>query len=540
MNNKFTKSIERKLVNTMYSALIVEDELFALHSMRAALDWEAAGINQVYESANGQEAYKLYLRKRPNIILTDLNMPVMDGITLIRNIREKEADAKTRFIIMSCLDEFHLVQQALNMGVSHYFLKATTSCRDIQTILRNITQELEEEKQKSRRNVNIAEKAMQNLADGYSLPPEEAANALSAAGISPNEQYAILLLYLSRSKQGKNAILPDSAIINQEIMECSGEPAEILRISASRCVVLLKKEAANRLNSLLPRLCAKLSVNTTSGLQAGMSGLQLGPENLADAMRQAQYALDICYFNGSSSALYTGQKSNSLPEDISIRLLSLPDTFLHLPGKFLDSYEIRMRQIISQSYSDSASFKKALSAIVIWLSMQTDSIRDSLEDNCVGYTHQISESKTLQESIECFEQFATDILSLSSFSQQMPAVVKEALLYIHSNLDHPLTLNELAEHTHLNPSYLSTLFHRVMRQSPISYVNSVRIERARILLRSTDWSISQIASSLGFSQDIYFYRLFKRLTHETPSEYRMTNRQLKTTVPENSEADFDY
>ena len=71
-----------------------------------------------------------------------------------------------------------------------------------------------------------------------------------------------------------------------------------------------------------------------------------------------------------------------------------------------------------------------------------------------------------------------------------------------------------------------------MRQNLISYVNSVRIERARLLLRNTDQSVSRIAASLGFSQDIYFYRLFKRIARETPSEYRARFRSAQQTDPE--------
>lgn len=522
----------------MYSALIVEDELFALHSMRAALDWKAAGIDQVYEAANGQEAYELYLRKHPDIILTDLNMPVMNGITLIQTIREKEGDVNTRFIIMSCLNEFHLVQQALNMGVSHYFLKATTSCRDIQAILKNITQAMEAETQRSPLDFTDTERVLQDLEAGCIPRPEGLANVLSSVGILPNEQYACLLI--THTGQEKNSILPSTAIIKQEIMEFSGASSKILRISDSLCAIFLKKEQFGQLSDRLSPLYGKLKEDGVIGLQVGMSSLQPDSGHLADAVQQAHCALDTCYFTDSCSALYTGRKGSFLPENISIRLLSLPKLFLRLPGRFLDSYETRMRQLTSQCYTDSFSFKKALSAVVVWLSTQTDSILDSLEDSCVDCTHQILESETLSEGVACFERFATNILSLSSFSQQMPDAVKEAILYIYSNLDHPLTLNELAEHTHLNPSYLSTLFHRVMRQSPINFVNSVRIERARILLRTTDWSISQIASKLGFSQDIYFYRLFKKLTHETPSEYRAANRPMNTTVSADSEPDSGY
>ncbi len=502
----------------MYSALIVEDELFALHSMRDMLDWNGAGIGRVFEAANGKEAYEVYLHERPDIILTDLSMPVMDGLTLIRNIREKEADAKTRIIIMTCIDDFAQAQQALNMGVSHYFLKATASCRDIQKILQSTTKDLD--KERLGQDVGPAERAMQILRHGGSLTPEDAATALLAVGISPKEDYAVLLLCLSDG----DSLLPDRGILKRTLKACSGVDAEILRISPGCCAFLLRQEDAGHLSGALPRLCEELSAAGSGKIRAGMSRLAKGPGNLAEAVRQAGKGLEACYFTGASSSPYVGQDDFPVPEDISIRLLALPNVFLHIPRKFADSYEARIRQVTSRDYPDSSSFKEALSAVAVWLSMQTDSAKDSMEENCISCTRRISESETLGEGIACFEQYATDIINLSSFSRQMPDCVKEALHYIHSNLDHALSLNEIAEHIHLNPAYLSTLFRKVMNQSPISYINSVRIERAKLLLRSTEQPISEIASSLGFTQDIYFYRLFKQLTKVTPSEYRSSAR----------------
>lgn len=122
----------------------------------------------------------------------------------------------------------------------------------------------------------------------------------------------------------------------------------------------------------------------------------------------------------------------------------------------------------------------------------------------------------------------------SCFFVQIPEGIRMALLYIHSNLDRPITLKELAEQACLNPSYFSTLFHRTMKQNPISYINSARIERAKLLLRSTDLPISQIALSLGFSQDLYFFRIFKQLTNETPNKYRSVSRQTRPVGSKNN------
>ena len=276
----------------MYSALIVEDELFALHSMRDMLDWNGAGIDRVYEAANGKEAYEVYLRERPDIILTDLSMPVMDGLTLIRNIREKEADAKTRIIIMTCIDDFTQAQQALNMGVSHYFLKATASCRDIQKILQDTTMDLDRER--LGQDTNSAERAMQILKHGRALPPEDAAAALLAAGISPKEDYAVLLLSLPR----KDSLLPDREILQRAVKAYSGADVKILRISSACCAFLLHQENAERLSDALPLLCEELSAAGSGQMRACMSGRTQGSDRLAEAVRQAEKGLELCYFTG--------------------------------------------------------------------------------------------------------------------------------------------------------------------------------------------------------------------------------------------------
>lgn len=501
----------------MYTALIVEDEIFALHSIRATLNWQAAGIDRVLEADNGRKALELYHQEHPDIIMTDLKMPVMDGLTLIRTIRE-EGDRRTRFIIMSCLDEFSLVQQALNMGVSHYFLKATTSCAEMQEILQQITRELDGA---ACSDTGAAQQLLQSLCDGRALKPEEAEKVFSALEL-PSFGYLLLLL-----QPLGNGPPPEVGELRRRLSgdETDGVPLYrgqgpvLLSLSRGRYAALLPRERADALTGTLPGICAGM------GLQAGVSSVLSGAERLSDAMTQALAALDSCWFTGESWSCWSGEEEYHLPGRIAQRLMALPGTLLHLPGSFTDSYSRRMGQLVSRGYRDAASFREALCAMTMWLPMQTGCVSDSAEEDCMACVRRIQQSPSLSQSVSCFESFTSEILSLSTFSSQMPAGVAAALLYIRDNLDHPLTLNEIAVHTHLNPSYLSTLFHKVMRQSLISYVNAVRIERARSLLRSTDLPVSQIASSLGFSQDIYFYRLFKRLTHETPSEYRASCRQ---------------
>lgn len=124
--------------------MIVEDEKFVRIGLKSMINWESLRMEVVIDAKNGEEAYEYYLQYKPDIILTDLRMPMMDGIELIKKIREK--DKHTKFIIITCLDEFELVQEALELGVSSYILKHSSGVEEIENKLKNVYKELASER----------------------------------------------------------------------------------------------------------------------------------------------------------------------------------------------------------------------------------------------------------------------------------------------------------------------------------------------------------------------------------------------------------
>lgn len=114
----------------MYRVLIVEDEIIVREWLKKRVNWEACGFLVCAEAANGQEAYEAYEVHKPDMILTDLRMPVMDGITLLRKVRE--SDKRVRCLILTCLDEFALVKQAIELDVTSYILKLTSEPDEIE------------------------------------------------------------------------------------------------------------------------------------------------------------------------------------------------------------------------------------------------------------------------------------------------------------------------------------------------------------------------------------------------------------------------
>ena len=374
----------------MYSVLIVEDEVFVRRGIRAMLDWRSVGVDHVFEAANGLEALELYRQHHPDIILTDLKMPVMDGIEMIRTIREK--DSRTRFVIMSCLDEFPLVQEALNLGVSHYFLKVTANPEDIQTVLTKILRELGASPAAPRIPAARPEELFQPLTEGRTLTPETASRLYTALSLDPDSAHGLLMICLDRRETGPDVVLPDAAALSDALEKSLHSVPHLIRLSAGRYACLLTDRQAADFHAHAGEIAACLTENAAVSLQMGLSSSLTGASRLNELYACAVRALHACYFTGSSYTRGESISPFSLPEAVSMRLLSLPGAFAHLPGKFIDTYEAKLCQFTAHAYESPDDFRKRLCAMVVWLSAQTDCICDSMEEMSVECNRRIMRS----------------------------------------------------------------------------------------------------------------------------------------------------
>ena len=125
----------------MLRVMIVEDEHFVRIGIKNSVPWETYGMQVVCDAENGRQALEQYQNWKPEIIITDLKMPVMNGIALMKTIRAK--DKRARFIILTCLDEFGMVQEAIRLGASAYILKLTSEQEEIEAALEKVRAELE-------------------------------------------------------------------------------------------------------------------------------------------------------------------------------------------------------------------------------------------------------------------------------------------------------------------------------------------------------------------------------------------------------------
>ena len=119
-----------------YKVLIVEDEVLVRGGLKSVIGWEKLGMEIIGDAANGKQALEIYEADKPDIILTDIKMPVMDGLELIARIREK--DEKTKIVILTCYEEFEYLQEAMRMGVSDYISKLRMKPAEIEAAMEKL------------------------------------------------------------------------------------------------------------------------------------------------------------------------------------------------------------------------------------------------------------------------------------------------------------------------------------------------------------------------------------------------------------------
>ncbi|GIO87406.1 putative two-component response regulator [Paenibacillus faecis] len=128
----------------MWNVLLVEDEVFVRESVREIIAWEELGFTVSGEAGNGAEALEMIRREPPDLVLTDIIMPEMDGVELLK--RSREEGYGSRFVMLTCMSDFEYVRQAMEYGASNYILKLSMSVNSLRETLRKISAELQKDR----------------------------------------------------------------------------------------------------------------------------------------------------------------------------------------------------------------------------------------------------------------------------------------------------------------------------------------------------------------------------------------------------------
>lgn len=540
----------------MVKVFLVEDEIVMRNGIKNNIPWEKEGMEFVGEASDGELAYPLIKKTRPDILITDIRMPFMDGLELSELV--KKGFPRIKIIILSGYNEFEYAKQAIHIGVTDYLLKPITAARLLEAVKKvaeTVEREQEESRMLERYRLEMAENTVlerQRLFKDLVMGPVNFRDALergSQLGIELSASFYQVLLFKVMSS-GAALSYSDQLVACQELvesrMEGSGHVLVFDRASEGWAFVMTG-ESETEVESWTVE-CTRRLRETVSGFKElrYFGGIGQAVNRLGDLRRSygtAGRAFAGRFFSEDCRILRYDQVEELLPaggEGVDISAVDASkvsrrtvETFLKqgTAGEAAGFVEDYMASVGEKNYR-SFMFRQyivmdyylCVRTFLKGLGIGLESLPGDL-GQVEGVVGQSQEPSAVKERLARLLEEAMalrDGQAASRYSQ----VIEEARSFINARYAREdMSLNVVAAHVNISPSYFSSIFSQEMGITFVEYLTAVRMERARELLRCSSLKTSEIGYEVGYKDSHYFGYLFKKTAGCTPKEFRQGSKE---------------
>lgn len=522
----------------MYTIVLVDDERGIAEGIRFLLEESEADIQVVGIAGDGYEGGRLILEKKPDIVIADVRMPVMDGLQMIERLKEKGCEA--RFIMLSGYSEFEYAKQAIRLGVKYYICKPVEE-EELFDAIGKICKEIEEEREKKKQLVSLEnevegykrdrrELQLRNLLEG-NMEAEEVEAVLRDNGF-PDErlQYICILLEYNRQTALDSQ---EFSCFEKEIREqldfYSG--LQIIRYSGIQTVLLIadrKLPDEEQISVQLTKAFQQISMDPDCPVSIGIGKIYDDLAKIYLSMQEAVKALYNKVIRGIGSVICYKEIENQEGNQIPIH----EDDNLRLEG-YLECGDMQgCRQVIHQIFRKMQGQEgltvrtlQLQSLNIILSGIRTMPFMQFELDEYLGKNILSLESVSRFQNVEQMENFVVNTISgiidlkREGKKRQNKDVITQIKEYIQEHFANEISLNEIAGKFYLNPYYLSQLFKKKTGMTYQTYITSLRMEKARQLL-AENYRVYEVCERVGYSDTTYFSRIFERTVGCKPSEYQ--------------------
>ncbi|GKU82157.1 response regulator transcription factor [Niallia sp. NCCP-28] len=494
--------------------LIVDDEDLIRQGIKHYIEWENEGFEIVGEASNGKEALGLMETMKPHIILTDMVMPLMDGEELTRIVKEQFPSIE--IIILSSFSEYDYVRSTFQNGVVDYILKPKLDAQSLLDVLNVARQRIPVfEKQGKKDNAQKSvPKLLERLIAGYEVPlnDKEIKQAL------PHSTFYLLGIKLKGTASWNSNLeeLLDLNVQDYRYYLCYLEDSyDVFLINTDKSSLLEKQleEAAMKLTS---SHFFFLSNRYNDFLQTGV----IYKNNFLKLVNYSFYFPDQYHITEEEWTNHCPKKENfNLDWFIDEWKQKNFDAALEYLKKHVEKMACCYKMEVSEY---KAFFSNIIFNLTILLHNMGYEVKE-LDNAKYHYFNTIDHSPTAKDTINQLDLFLEEVRKYvvhKEDQRMVPINMKRIIDYVTEHYAESLTLTDLANHFHFNPSYLSSYFSTHNNESFIEFLNRVRIEKAVKLLKDGGNSISEISSKVGYSDHSYFCKVFKKLKGLSPSQYK--------------------
>lgn len=478
----------------MWTVIIAEDEPFVRRMLIKKVEWEALGFRVIGEAENGKDALDLMRAELPDLVISDIMMPIMDGLELLRHSREEGMTSK--FVMLTCMNEFEYARQALELGAKGYVLKASMSISALTDSLIKISKDLLEEKTKQQEWNELKFQTYYEQLLAFAASSIDTAPPVHPFPFS--RQYAKVRLKLF--------VQGDTQLSNYEYENQRSE--SVFHIYRGYGFMIIFEWLSEGQAIPESRDDERLGSSRFMTVQSEWVLAAKLPQVL---MIQLNVLTDEWYGNAPMLVSKSYDRTYSLPWSLEKNILAAME-------------QLKRAELIRLIHFlwDELQNRKVLFSLVIEIAGKLDEslgrisgVIHAWDGRWLAHTH----SRLLEEWSNRIEAHL-DQLFLSKGEWNVHPEINKVMRHVQEHYADDLTLKSVAKLVSIEEHYLSRLFTQKTGSNLTSYIQRVRLEKAKRLLEDTDLSIGEIGASVGFQNDNYFVKLFKRWYGETPGTYR--------------------
>lgn len=497
--------------------LIIDDEFIMRQGMKHMMDWEENGFQIIGEASNGQEGLDMIKQHKPNIILSDIVTPVMDGMDFTKIVQQKYPEIQ--IIILSSYDNFEYVKSTLLSGAADYILKPTLNPKDLLAVLKRAASRIPGLTLCIDKEVNYGYRM-----ERYLLGFDPIFDKAIFEPLFPNICYRLFGINLKQNDSRHREV---NHIVKSKIEDFFNGIEEYNHLSIFLndeilcCIINYRFSDEEQLILNLRNLVKEINrIEEHSFFVLGQKFSYL--EEIKEVYQQDFLPnLDRFFYAKDIELMRTD--TDCWQEKEMYRFDFKKFTNYLNEGLFESAFQL-LQIYVSAAINNKMDWyklknltKNLLYNIIVTYESKKISTND-LKQQCFIL---IDQAMYAQDFMEAFTKIiATMKIPIADGMYKNDERMQEILNYIEEHYKETMDLAEVAKVFNFNYNYLSTYFNSNAKEGFSEYLNRIRIKKAGILLQAKVLPISDISAAVGYSDHSYFCRVFKKMTGETPSHYR--------------------
>jgi two-component system response regulator YesN len=531
--------------------IVAEDEQSFREGIVRLIDWQLYGIEISGEAANGREALDMIISDPPGLLLTDIRMPYLNGLDLIREARATGAQFHT--VLLTGYNEFEYAKEAIKLGVSDYLLKPCMPADIIRVILEvkgkieameSSGNEVKALNRTWKRNVHLLKnQILSQWVQQPLMPLENRSIAMQEVSLSlDNGPIQIGMLQIDSGGSTRAfETMQDLELIRYAMLNIAGE--SLAPLYGGKIEVFRHDDEmlwigscgpdtpAWQVEQSLRTLQANLEAFLKLSISLSLSSIQASIDYAHTGYQQALSAMEGRFYQGKGG-IYLYSES---PEQSTSRTSILDDAYLHRMEKELltllqnEQYgaAVDVIEAIFGYIRDNTRYTKAdvvLRATGLLLELQKFAQERSApsiewQDSVVNGVDSIPRMETLEECSAILQKIVQSIVEAVSKQKTVHRTVQATIELIKARYNTNLTLELAAKDTFVSNSYLSSLFKQELGVGFLDYLHQFRVEKSKELLRES-YKIYAVAKLVGYQEERHFSSTFKKWTGLTPRQYQ--------------------